>query len=317
MVVGTNVGIGLEAAKHFARMGPQRLICTCRSEAKCAMTVQAIIQATGYGGVECWPLELSEFASVRSFVERIEGEGVQVDILINNAGMATEEYVVTQDGFESTIQVNHLAGTLLAFLLLPNLLRAAQKKNTISRIVTVTSNYHRSTKLGDNRIPRDAKVLETLSSREFCTPIAMERRYADSKLLNTLFAPAFAAHIPRSAPIVVNAVCPGFCHSQILRTIDRGQFDNFKKIARTSEEGSRQLIFAALGPDPKYPDSSEHVDVLKGAYIQHNAVSSPSDWVKSEEGQQVQSRLWDETWDILCHVDDRVTRVLDLVQGYD
>lgn len=36
MVVGTNTGIGLEAAKHFARMGPKRLICTCRTQEKCS-----------------------------------------------------------------------------------------------------------------------------------------------------------------------------------------------------------------------------------------------------------------------------------------
>ena len=34
LVVGANVGIGLEASKHFARMQPARLIIACRSESK-------------------------------------------------------------------------------------------------------------------------------------------------------------------------------------------------------------------------------------------------------------------------------------------
>jgi NAD(P)-dependent dehydrogenase (short-subunit alcohol dehydrogenase family) len=34
LVVGANVGIGLESSKHFARMQPARLIIACRSEAK-------------------------------------------------------------------------------------------------------------------------------------------------------------------------------------------------------------------------------------------------------------------------------------------
>lgn len=34
MITGANVGIGIEAAKHFASMGPARLIITCRSEEK-------------------------------------------------------------------------------------------------------------------------------------------------------------------------------------------------------------------------------------------------------------------------------------------
>ena len=34
LVVGANTGIGFDAAKHFAQMGPKRLILGCRNEAK-------------------------------------------------------------------------------------------------------------------------------------------------------------------------------------------------------------------------------------------------------------------------------------------
>lgn len=40
LVVGTNVGLGLEAAKHFARMNPAKLIVTSRTEEKCAQTAE-------------------------------------------------------------------------------------------------------------------------------------------------------------------------------------------------------------------------------------------------------------------------------------
>lgn len=34
LITGANVGLGFEAAKHFASMNPERLIIACRSEAK-------------------------------------------------------------------------------------------------------------------------------------------------------------------------------------------------------------------------------------------------------------------------------------------
>lgn len=34
VVVGANVGLGFEAAKHFASMNPKRLVLGCRSEEK-------------------------------------------------------------------------------------------------------------------------------------------------------------------------------------------------------------------------------------------------------------------------------------------
>ena len=34
LVTGANIGLGFEAAKHFASMHPERLIIACRNEAK-------------------------------------------------------------------------------------------------------------------------------------------------------------------------------------------------------------------------------------------------------------------------------------------
>ena len=34
LITGANIGLGFEAAKHFASMNPERLIIACRNEAK-------------------------------------------------------------------------------------------------------------------------------------------------------------------------------------------------------------------------------------------------------------------------------------------
>jgi len=46
MVTGSNTGLGLEAAKHFASMNPERLILACRNEVKGKKAVQGELFAT-------------------------------------------------------------------------------------------------------------------------------------------------------------------------------------------------------------------------------------------------------------------------------
>lgn len=41
IVTGANTGLGLEASKHFARMGPERLILACRNPKKGAAAVES------------------------------------------------------------------------------------------------------------------------------------------------------------------------------------------------------------------------------------------------------------------------------------
>jgi len=65
-------------------------------------------------------------------------------------------------------------------------------------------------------------------------------------------------------------------------------------VARTTEEGARQLIYAAIAGEK---EGEVQVESLKGAFIQHVAVASPSPWVTSEEGGKVQEIFWNETLD--------------------
>ena len=56
-------------------------------------------------------------------------------------------------------------------------------------------------------------------------------------------------------------------------------------MARSSEEGSRHLIWASIG-------GKDNIDQLRGAYISSMQVQEPSDFVISEEGKRAQTKLW-------------------------
>ena len=117
-------------------------------------------------------------------------------------------------------------------------------------------------------------------------------------VLNVLFARAVQDRLQSITPLTVNAVNPGLCYSN-LRRDPRGVLERVFGVimetclAWTSEQGSRQLIYAAVGE----LDDEDH---MKGAYVNHAAVVQPSDFVISEEGKAMQDNLWVSTSRLRC-----------------
>lgn len=66
------------------------------------MCLSVIRKETGFAAVEAWPLELDEFASIKTFVDRFEEDGDDLDLFVQNAAVATGVYALTQDGYESS-----------------------------------------------------------------------------------------------------------------------------------------------------------------------------------------------------------------------
>jgi len=307
VVVGANVGIGFEAATHFARMSPAKLIVACRSESKGKVAVAEIEAATGFKSCELWKVDLADFASVTSFAERFQRD--RLDILVMNAGILMKEYEETVDGWESSLQVNHLGTALLSLLLLPRLVDTGRKFGSTSRLVIVASDVHYWAAL-----PKDVKEsshpVAKLSGPDHRDPLSMSGRYFDTKLLNVLFARAVQDRLQSITPLAVNAVNPGFCYSNLRR--DSGILERVIGVimetclAWTSEQGSRQLVYAAIG-------EQDDEDRMKGAYVSHAAVVQPSDFVISEEGKAIQDNLWRETIEILTK---EAPQLSSIVQEY-
>ncbi|KAG1750555.1 uncharacterized protein EDB91DRAFT_1108138 [Suillus paluster] len=311
LVVGANVGIGLEASKHFARMHPARLILACRSESKGKAALAEIEQETAYNGCELWIIDLANFASVTAFADKFDKEGGDLHLLVMNAGILQSDYQPTTDGWESTLQVNHLATSLLSLLLIPQLVAAGRKSSTPSRMVIVSSDVHHWITLAEE-VKSSTKPLETLNSKEL---ERMQSRYYESKLLNLFFVRALTDRLQSITPLSAVAVTPGFCYSQLRRSWYEKPAFSFASImlairerllAWTPEQGSRQLIFGAVGGRDKEAD-------MKGGYVARGRVEEVADFVLSDEGHRMQDAFWNETVDILTSVSDKVAPI---VQDY-
>ncbi|KAH7903221.1 short-chain dehydrogenase [Hygrophoropsis aurantiaca] len=308
VVVGANTGLGLEASVHFATMGPERLLVTCRDEKKCEQAKRDIVQRVENGvssdAVVSWPLNMDSFDSVCAFADRFEAEEIgKIDALVANAGIASATYTRTSDGWEKQLQVNYLSTALLSILMLPHLIKASSPESA-SRLVIVSSEaYNFNTHLKD--ISSWPNILHKLNDETYCTAAVMQERYNLSKLLQVLFVRELAAHLPSPTPVAASTLHPGLCHSAIDRDIT-GFLKYFLIVlksfsARSTEMGSRTLVHPAVAPDER----SRH-----GKYLSSCEVMEYSDWVLSDEGKETAKRVWAETIEVLTKIDPRVEPIV-------
>ena len=130
-------------------------------------------------------------------------------------------------------------------------------------------------------------------------------RYNTTKLLIVLLAREMAVRLPlgENNDPIINVVTPGFCKSKISRnlpTMGRLSVGAFLAvIGRTTEVGSRTLVAAATAGRESH-----------GGYMESCRVAEPSGFVRSEEGREVQRRVWGELMKVLEGLEAGCTRVL-------
>ena len=66
------------------------------------------------------------------FAERIKQKYEKINILMNNAGNAPDNFRITKDGFESSIEGNFLGHVVLTYLLIDHI-------NENARIINLSS----------------------------------------------------------------------------------------------------------------------------------------------------------------------------------
>jgi retinol dehydrogenase 12 len=142
IVTGANVGLGLEAARHFTRLNATKVILACRSVEKGEAAKTDIESTTErYGVVEVWQLDLASYGSVKDFASRAETLD-RLDVVINNASVAIASWTEAE-GHEITITVNVISTFLLSMLLLPKLRETGSRFNTLPHLVVVASDAAR------------------------------------------------------------------------------------------------------------------------------------------------------------------------------
>src|SRR5579872_5218617 len=112
LITGATEGVGKATAVALAARG-FRTVLAARSAAKAEFVKREIASATGRDDVDVLVGSLNSLAQVRRLAEAFKSRYGQLDVLVNNAGIFAPSRVLTEDGFETTFQVNYLSHFLL------------------------------------------------------------------------------------------------------------------------------------------------------------------------------------------------------------
>ncbi len=242
LITGGTSGIGRAAAAELARRGAEVMI-TARDESKGQAAAAAIRADTGVD-VQVGLLDLSRLDSVRDFAADYARRHDRLDVLVNNAGTMTGRRMQTPDGLEWTFGVNHLAPFLLTRLLSDLLVASAP-----SRVISVSSEVHRSAKTGLD-----------LADLQMTRGWSANKAYAASKLATILMTVELDERLAEQG-VTARAVHPG-----VVATNFGG-----------GPEGRRlmRVMMTALGPLLKKPTDGAAPIVLAGHRVRRSHRAKP------------------------------------------
>ncbi len=249
LVTGGNTGIG-ESTVEALYSHHAHVIIASRNVEKSEQVAKEIESRhpNSKGKCTCLSLDLLSFTTVKSFVQELKDNNLlALDLVIFNAGLFSNSFIKTEDGYERTIAANHLGHFLLLMELLPHLKARADQlpKDEKVRIVIVSSGAHKIVKNKQQVIDsfRDEKKFSYFGN------------YGISKFLNLMTAVVLAKKLKQSNidNIIVNSIHPGWIATDLARDWNSALvgFINFLGSAfrKTPSQGASTTLTCAVAPE--------------------------------------------------------------------
>jgi NAD(P)-dependent dehydrogenase (short-subunit alcohol dehydrogenase family) len=233
VVTGANSGLGLVTATELARHGAQ-VVLACRSVDKGVAAAAQISSDAGGPKPEVRPLDLSSLDSVRRFAAEFAAE--RLDLLVNNAGIMMTPQRGTADDFELQFGTNHLGHFALTGLLMEALQRA-----DAARIVTLSSNEHKSGRIDFDDLQRQHDY-------------SPRGAYRQSKLANAVFGIELDRRLRTAGSPAISVLAhPGYSATNLQSTGPTGFLKSAMKVsnrllAQSQERGALPTLYAATAP---------------------------------------------------------------------
>jgi NAD(P)-dependent dehydrogenase (short-subunit alcohol dehydrogenase family) len=256
LVTGANSGLGHAAAIKYAALGADPLILAVRSQQKGDEAKADIIRAT-----KCSPnifvvevLELTTFASVREFVNRLNANPrvQRLHVVQLAAGVSMPSFTKSPNGYEMALQVNVLSTALLALLLLPKLRETAAAEGPdgfAPHMSFVNSIAHLEVK--PEWIADGESLIQRLQNEAKFDKVT---QYYLLKLALIFVVRGLVERVGAAEGVVINATCPGMCKTNLGRNhglIERMFMAVFYVFFGCSAEVGARVMVGATGLGPE------------------------------------------------------------------
>ncbi len=228
VITGASSGIGAAAARQLTAHGAT-VIPVGRSVERSTALARSI-------GTEPVIADFADLADVRRLADILHQRCPRIDVLINNAGGLFTPRKLSVDGYETTLQVNHLAPFLLTALLRDRLvgsaatgpvrvINTASAANLIGRVRLDDLHWERRL-WGSFRAYAATKLMNIMFTRE------LARRWDGTNVTTASFHPG-----PVATNFASGSWLPGLVYHTPLRSL----------LLINSEQGAAPMVWLASG----------------------------------------------------------------------
>ena len=272
LITGATSGIGFQTALALAKMGAQVAV-TGRSKPSAEEAVTKLKTESGNSLVDYLLADLSAQKNVCALAGQFKARYERLDVLINNAGLASSQKELTEDGLESDFAMNVVTPFLLTHLLMDSL-----KKSPSPRVVTLMG--------GDVPATLDMDNLQSEKSFDGLNT------YSQTKLAMMVLMYEFAQ---REKGMTINVCYPGQASTNMTRSVTPEMFPGFVRFlfpifklavrddgGKSAAKASRSSVYLASSPE---------VEGVTGKYFDTNCKEAA--WSPAVMDAAIRQKIWE------------------------